>query len=109
MVTTCYYSTLLIHHLKADSPGAEREKQDQYQSAMSADYTSLQFYFDFVYLVLPLLLLNDTHYKSDCILLAIFREMLNKTCFKLLAYVPTLPRVLFLNKHYSYSVIFEIW
>ena len=43
---------------------------------------------------------NDAHYKykSDCILLAIFREMLNKSYFKLLAYVPTLPRLLVLHK-----------
>ena len=45
-----------------------------------------------------LLLLNDAHYKSDCILLAIFREILNKSYFKLLAYVPTLPRLLALHK-----------
>ena len=47
------------------------------------------------------LLLNhfsDAQYKSDCILLAIFREMLNKSYFKLLAYVPTLPRLLVLHK-----------
>ena len=48
--------------------------------------------------LLILLLLNDAHYKSDCILLAIFREMLNKSYFKLLAYVPTLPRLLVLHK-----------
>ena len=44
------------------------------------------------------LLLNDVHYKSDCILLAIFREMLNKSSFKLLAYIPILPRLLVLHK-----------
>ena len=48
--------------------------------------------------LLILLLLNDTHHKSDCILLAIFREMLNKSYFKLLAYAPTLPRLLVLHK-----------
>ena len=77
------------------------KKQDHYQSTTTADYTSLQFDSDFVYLVLQavlLLLLNDAHYKSDCILLAIFREMLNKSYFKLLAYVPTLPRLLVLHK-----------
>ena len=54
-----------------------------------------------MYLALPgciKLLLNEAHYKSDCILLAIFREMLNESYFKLLAYVPTLPRLLVLHK-----------
>ena len=50
------------------------------------------------YQAVLLLLLNDAHYKSDCIRLAIFREMLNKSYFKLLAYVPTLPRLLVLHK-----------
>ena len=50
------------------------------------------------YQAVLLLLLNDAHHKSDCILLAIFREMLNKSYFKLLAYVPTLPRLLVLHK-----------
>ena len=50
------------------------------------------------YQAVLLLLLNDAHYKSDCILLAIFREMLNKSYFRLLAYVPTLPRLLVLHK-----------
>ena len=77
------------------------EKQDQCQSTTTADCTSLQFYLDFVYLALPgcvKLLLNDAHYKSDCILLAIFWETLNKSYFKLHAYVPTLPRLLVLHK-----------
>ena len=50
------------------------------------------------YQAVLLFLLNDTHCKSDCILLAIFREMLNKSYFKLLAYVPTLSRLLVLHK-----------
>ena len=58
--------------------------------------------------LLILLLLNDAHYKSDCILLAIFREMLNKSYFKLLAYVPTLPRLLVLHKmlqHFLWNIV----
>ena len=54
------------------------------------------------------LLLDDAHYKSDCILLAIFRKMLNKSYFKLLAYVPALPRLLVLHKtlqHFLWNIV----
>ena len=49
-----------------------------------------------VYLVLTGCIIAQ--WRSLQILLAIFRDMLNKSYFKLLAYVPTLPRLLILHK-----------
>ena len=89
--------------LKADSLGAEREskiitKVPRLQIIHLDNLTSTLCIWYYQAVLLILLLLNDAHYKSDCILLAIFREMLNKSYFKLLAYVPTLPRLLVLHK-----------
>ena len=100
---------LTVWELRATSKIITKVLRLQIIHLYNSTLTLCIWYYQAVLLIL--LLLNDAHYKSDCILLAIdalyksdcillaiFREMLNKSYFKLLAYVPTLPRLLILHK-----------
>ena len=85
--------TLTVWELRGKSKIITKVPRLQIIHLYSSTLTSCIWYYQAV-----LFMLNDAHYKLDCILLAIFREMLNKSYFKLLAYIPTLPRLLVLHK-----------